>query len=50
MLEVIAQRHFRPSGHLGVRFPVRTELVALQRADAQADLPLGGISLMIFIW
>src|SRR3954468_5215523 len=41
VLEVIAQRHFRPSGRLGIRFPVGAELLVLQRADAQADLPLG---------
>src|SRR5262245_60321677 len=42
MLEVIAQRHFRPPGRLGVGLPVRAELVVLQRADAQADLPFAG--------
>src|SRR3954467_8819206 len=41
VLEVIAQRHFRPSGRLGIGFPVGAELLVLQRADAQADLPLG---------
>src|SRR6476619_4704936 len=40
MLEVIPERHFRPSGRLGVRLPVRPELVVLQRPDAQPDLPL----------
>src|SRR5579872_4413744 len=39
MLEVIAQRDFRPSGRFGVRLPVGAEFVVLQRADAQADLP-----------
>src|SRR4051812_43291304 len=41
VLEVIAQRHFRPSGRLGIGFPVGAELFVLERADAQADLPLG---------
>src|SRR3954468_12468789 len=41
VLEVIAQRHFRPSGRLGIGFPVGAELFVLQRADAQADLSLG---------
>src|SRR3954466_9747246 len=34
VLEVIAQRHFRTSGRLGVGLPVRAELLVLQRADA----------------
>src|ERR1043165_9671986 len=41
VLEVIAQRHFRTSGRLGVGLPFRAELIVLQRTDAQADLPLG---------
>src|SRR5260221_4148313 len=41
VLEMIAQRHFRTSRRLRVGFPVGAELVALERADAQADLPLG---------
>ena len=41
MLEVIAQRHFGPSGRFRVRLPIGPELVVLQRPDAEADLPLG---------
>src|SRR5262249_19669158 len=41
VLEVIAQRHFRTPARLRVRLPVGAELVALERPDAQADLPLG---------
>src|SRR4051794_10267379 len=37
VLEVIAQRHFRASGRLGVGLPVGAELLVLQGADAQAD-------------
>src|SRR5204862_3702924 len=40
VLEVIAERHFGAPGGLRVRFPIGAELVALQRADAEADLPL----------
>src|SRR3954451_25060267 len=39
VFEVIPQRHFGPSGCFRVGFPVRAELLVLQRADAQADLP-----------
>ena len=38
-LEVIAERRFAGAGLLGVLFPVGAELVRLQRADAEADLP-----------
>src|SRR5688500_9751943 len=40
-LEVIAERHFGAAGHLRVGFPVRAELLVLERADAETDLPLG---------
>src|SRR6266536_3499268 len=42
VLEMIAERHFRSSGRLRIRFPVAVELIALQRPDAQPDLPLRG--------
>src|SRR3982751_498772 len=42
VLEVIAQRHFGASSRFRVRLPVRAELVVLQCADAQPDLPLRG--------
>src|SRR4051812_46419307 len=40
VLEVIAQGDFRTTGRLRIRFPVRAELVVLERPDAEPDLPL----------
>src|SRR6476659_5819173 len=42
VLEVIAERHFGAPGGLRVRLPIGSELVALQRANAEADLPFAG--------
>src|SRR5262245_57499940 len=42
---MFAQRCLAGAGRFLVRLPVRTEFVGLERANTQADLPLGGAQL-----